>query len=367
MSGVASVAMRSELVGLGWAPARPLPPRHEMERAFRSRDRSYDGIFCVGVRTTGVFCLPSCAARKPLMEHVEFYADAASAVSAGYRPCRRCHPMDGAAPAWIGTLVAACEEVPARSLTHEDLRALGIEPSRARRAFLRAFGLTFHAYCRGRRLARALDVLRRGGGIDDAVFESGYDSHSGFRDSFMKTFGHPPGHARGLETVQLAWIDTPVGRMVAGATGEGVCLLEFCDRRVLGREMADLGRRLNRPCLPGETDLLRRLKVELEEYFAGTRTSFTVPTERVGSLFERRVWEALLRIPYGEVRSYEEIARRVGHPHAARAVGRANGRNRIAIVVPCHRVVAKSGDVAGYGGGVWRKRFLLHLERTRGH
>ena len=164
------------------------------------------------------------------------------------------------------------------------------------------------------------------------------------------------------EAIMLAWIETPLGPMIAGANDSGVCVLEFTDRRMLEQQLATLRKRFNAAFVPGEHPHLNRLRDELQEYFAGGRQTFTVPLAAPGTPFEERVWRALQEIPYGETRSYADIAHQVGSPAAVRAVGRANGMNRIAIVIPCHRVVNKSGELGGYGGGLWRKRRLLHLE-----
>jgi AraC family transcriptional regulator of adaptative response/methylated-DNA-[protein]-cysteine methyltransferase len=166
------------------------------------------------------------------------------------------------------------------------------------------------------------------------------------------------------ECVFLSWLRSPLGTLVAGATAEGVCLLEFTDRRMLEAEFAALRRIFDVPLVPGSNDHLVRLQVELAGYFGGSVRRFTVPLVYPGSPFQRRVWEELLAIPYGARRTYEQIAHAVGKPRAARAVGRANGLNRIAILIPCHRLVNKNGQLAGYGGGLWRKQFLLDLERS---
>jgi len=160
-----------------------------------------------------------------------------------------------------------------------------------------------------------------------------------------------------------AWLRTPLGPMIAAATSRGVCLLEFTDRRMLETQLEILARRLRLPLVPGDNQALGQLKAELAEYFAGRRRVFEVPVQVKGSPFQERVWQELVEIPYGETRSYEEIAKRVGSPGAVRAVGQANGMNRIAIVLPCHRVVNKSGKLGGYGGGLWRKQRLLALEQ----
>ena len=340
-----------------------LPPRREMERAYQRSDASYDGIFYLGVRTTGIFCRPSCHARKPRPENVEFFPGVREALFAGYRACLKCRPLErGDQPGWVAELLRRIDTTPEARMRDRDLRALGLEPARVRRYFDARYGLTFQAYCRARRLARAFERIREGAPIDDAVFDTGFESHSGFREAFRKAFGAPPGRLS-ADCVRLAWIDTPLGPMIAGATDAGVVLLEFTDRRMLEQQLATLRRRLRAALAPAPHRHLETLQRELAEYFAGARRSFTVPVSAPGTPFEERVWAALREIPPGETRSYEHIARAIGHPSAVRAVGRANGMNRIAIVIPCHRVVNKSGDLGGYGGGLWRKRRLLQIER----
>ncbi|MCC7185558.1 MAG: methylated-DNA--[protein]-cysteine S-methyltransferase, partial [Acidobacteria bacterium] len=173
-----------------------------------------------------------------------------------------------------------------------------------------------------------------------------------------------PGQAVSADAVHLGWMDTPVGPMIAGATDAGVNLLEFTDRRMLEAQLDTVRKRFKQALVPADHRHLETLKCELQEYFAGTLREFSVPVIAPGTVFEERVWAELLKIPYGETRSYEDVAVALGNRAAVRAVGRANGLNRIAIVIPCHRVVNKSGELGGYGGGLWRKRRLLHLERN---
>jgi AraC family transcriptional regulator of adaptative response/methylated-DNA-[protein]-cysteine methyltransferase len=189
------------------------------------------------------------------------------------------------------------------------------------------------------------------------------ESLSGFSEAFARHLGGPPGRGRPGECALAAWLRTPLGPIVAAATARGVCLLEFTDRRRLERQLAILGRRLRLAVVPGENDHLRRLREEVGEYFAQRRRAFEVPLHTTGTPFQERVWRELKRIPYGETRSYAEVAKAVASPRAVRAVGQANGMNRIAIVLPCHRVVTTDGKLGGYGGGLWRKRRLLALEQ----
>jgi AraC family transcriptional regulator of adaptative response/methylated-DNA-[protein]-cysteine methyltransferase len=327
-------------------------------------DASYNGVFYTAVKTTGVFCLPACPARKPRPENVEFFATVKDALIAGYRACKRCRPTQSAAPEWVRELLARLDASTDVRIREGELRAMGLDPGRVRRQFLRDYGMTFHAYCRARRLGKAFESIRGGKALDDAVFDSGFDSHSGFRSAFARVFGTSPGLLRTGDCIRLSWVQTPMGPMVAGAVDAGICLLEFTERRMLETQFETLRRRFQMAMVPGETKHLEQLRAELGEYFAGTRREFTVALAYPGTPFEREVWTRLLQIPYGKTRSYEELARAVGRPGASRAVGTANGRNRIAILIPCHRVVNKNGELGGYGGGLWRKRLLLELEKS---
>jgi AraC family transcriptional regulator, regulatory protein of adaptative response / methylated-DNA-[protein]-cysteine methyltransferase len=343
-----------------------LPSTSEMIRAVRQSDAGYDGVFFVAVRTTGIFCRPSCPARKPLPKNCEYHATVRQALFAGYRPCRRCRPLDvsGRPPDWVQRLLQRVEQDPAQRIRDGDLRAMTVDPARARRYFLKHYGMTFHAYCRGRRMGEAFTQIREGAKLDDVVLGNGYESHSGFREAFARTFGQPPGKSRSRECIVAAWLESPLGPLVAGATAKGICLLEFTDRRMLETQFATIRKRFDCAVVPGKHEYLEQLQSELEQYFAGKLTEFRVPLEYPGTPFQQKVWQELLRIPYGETCSYEGLADAIAAPGAQRAVGRANGQNRIGIVIPCHRVVNKGGQLGGYGGGLWRKQFLLDLERS---
>jgi AraC family transcriptional regulator of adaptative response/methylated-DNA-[protein]-cysteine methyltransferase len=347
---------------------KQLPSIQEMEHAMNARDASYDGVFYLAVRTTGIFCRPSCPARKPKVENVEFFARTEDAVFAGYRPCKRCRPMHaaGEAPEWIERLLERVDANPGERIPDAEVRAMGIEPARVRRFFQERFGMTFQAYCRGRRLGGALASLRGGARIDDAVFDHGYESHSGFRDAFTKLFGAPPGRAEASRCVRVSLEPGPLGPMIYGATDDHVCLVEFASRRMLEKQIECVRRRFSAAVVPGENAVLSALRAQLNEYFAGRRTTFDLPLDAPGTAFQERVWRTLCEIPYAQTISYEELAKRAGRPGAMRAAGTANGANRIAIVIPCHRVVRKTGDPGGYGGGRWRKVALLELEASVG-
>jgi AraC family transcriptional regulator of adaptative response/methylated-DNA-[protein]-cysteine methyltransferase len=246
--------------------------------------------------------------------------------------------------------------------TDQDLRALGLDPSRVRRWFKQHHDMTFHAYHRAQRIGRAVRTLREGSSVPAAAYEHGYESLSAFYDAFQGLLGETPARARRAEPLHFTRITTPLAPMLAAATDSELCLLEFVDRRMLETQLARVGKALGSAVVPGSNAVLEQTRRELEEYFAGARTRFEVPLRLIGSDFQVAVWQALLRIPCGETRSYRQQAAVVGRPKAVRAVGKANGDNRIALIVPCHRVVGADGSLTGYGGGLWRKRWLLEHE-----
>lgn len=338
--------------------------RREMVAAWRRRDAGYDGVFCFGVRTTGIFCRPSCPS-QPQRKNLEFFRSAAEAVRAGYRSCKRCQPelASGQLPQWIAELMAHVETRPQR-ISARDLRELGIAPERARRWFLKHRGMTFAAWCRGLRLAQAFTKIGAGRRVDEVVFEHGYESHSGFREAFTRIFGSTPGRVQNSDCLYVGIIETPLGPMLAAVNSKAVCHLEFADHCELGTCYTELNRRWNLPVVPGDNQVMRDLRTQLREYFQGRRKRFNLACSLVGTSFQQRVWRELQQVTFGQTTNYAAIANRIGVPSAVRAVARANATNRVYLIVPCHRVIAKDGALSGYGGGVWRKRMLLDLERT---
>ncbi len=344
---------------------RTMPMRGEMIEAFLSRDASYDGVFFTGVRTTGVFCRPVCPAKKPHEDNVEFFSSTQAALLAGFRPCKRCRPMEppGSHPAWLGDLMRDFDAEPHRRWTDQDLRARGLSPERVRRWFQSHHGMTFHAYGRARRLGLALGQIKHGSGVSRAAFRAGFDSLSGFNDAFKRFMGETPTALTDAKVVTVTRIPTPLGPMVAGAVDEALCLLEFADRRMIETQIVRLQKRLDCVFVPGTSTLFDELTHELESYFRGGLTEFSVPLLTPGTEFQRLVWSRLQTVPSGTTRSYAEIATEIGRPTAVRAVARANGDNRVAILIPCHRVVGSDGRLTGYGGGLWRKQRLLEIEQ----
>jgi AraC family transcriptional regulator of adaptative response/methylated-DNA-[protein]-cysteine methyltransferase len=341
-----------------------LPTQAVMLEAFLGRDTTFDGIFVTGVSTTGIFCRPTCPAKKPRPENLSFFGTPHDALLAGFRPCKRCRPLEpsGAPPEWLRALLDAVEEDPKRKWTDQDVRARGVSPERVRRWFKRNHGMTFQAYHRARRLGSALGRVSGGSSVGRAAFDAGYDSLSGFQDAFRQYFGTTPTDLEGSLVVEVSRVSTPLGPMLAAASDEQLVLLEFVDRRALPTQISRIRKRMGAVFVPGRNRLIDQTTHELSEYFSGERRDFSVPIASPGTAFQQDVWNALLQIPYGETRSYGEVARTLGRPSAVRAVGRANGHNALAIVVPCHRVVGSGGKLVGYGGGLWRKQRLLEIE-----
>jgi AraC family transcriptional regulator of adaptative response/methylated-DNA-[protein]-cysteine methyltransferase len=342
-----------------------LPPSETMYRALVNRDSSFEGIFYVGVRTTGIFCRPTCTAKKPARENVDFFATPSEALHGGYRPCLRCNPMDPdkRPPKLIERLRAEVERAPGGRLTDKELAAMSIDPSTARRQFKRHYGMTFQAYHRARRMGLALREVRRGGRVDEAKNGSGFESASGFREAFTRIFGEPPTSAKTRAGLFAERIETPLGAMLAVADDKGLRLLEFADRRATERELSILRKGLRTNIVPGEHPHLDAIRSQLADYFSGKNLEFDLPLAPIGSEFQLRAWKILRSISLGETRSYSWMAERLGDRNARRAVGRANGTNMICIVIPCHRVIRADGTLCGYGGGLWRKKWLLDYEQ----
>lgn len=335
-----------------------------MYQALVEKDPGFEGVFITCVKTTGIFCRPTCTARKPLRNNVEFVSTTREALAAGYRPCKICKPLElpNAMPPAISQLIRELENDPSIRIKDQDLRAKGFEPASLRRWFLKYHGMSFHAYQRMLRINTAFKRILSGEKITATAFEAGYESNSGFVDGFRAVFGVAPSKIKTSTMIDCKRIETPLGTMLACASSAGICLLEFSDRRMLETELIYLSKRLNATIVQGVNPHFDVLERELSEYFDGKRREFTVPLDLVGSEFQINVWKHLLTIPYGKTRSYREQSEALGKPLAIRAVANANGLNKISILVPCHRVIGSDGSLTGYGGGLWRKEKLLLLE-----
>jgi AraC family transcriptional regulator of adaptative response/methylated-DNA-[protein]-cysteine methyltransferase len=326
----------------------------------------YEGIFITVVKTTGIFCRPSCRAKKPKPNNIIFYDTPQQALQHGFRPCKICNPMEkmGETPDCIKGIIKELQQDPYLRIKDYDLRQRGIEPNQIRRWFKKHHHMTFHAYQRMLRINSAFNSIKKGETVTNSAFDSGYESLSGFNQSYRSIFGAPPTSADEKSVLNITRITTSIGPMFACASIQGVCLLEFTDRRMLETEFKDLCKRLNAVILPRHNPHLEQVQSEIEEYFSGKRKKFTVPLHTPGTKFQKSVWKILQKIPYGETRSYKQQAITLGNPKAIRAVGLANGHNRISIIIPCHRVIGSDGSLTGYGGGLHRKKWLIDFEKT---
>lgn len=316
---------------------------------------------------TGVFCLDECPRAAAAGAGAREFESARNALAAGFKPCRECTPLRTgiADPPWLVPLMSEVETDPGRRWHDHDLEMMGLDPDRVRRWFVANHGLTFHAYTRLRRLGLALRQVQTGSPVERAVLASGFESEAGFREAFAQVFGNPPSAVDRESSIWVNRVATPLGSMIVGVHDGGLCLLEFAERRMLDTQLKRLSRHMGRVFLPGEHPMMDSVRRELDAYFDGSLRRFTIPVQAPGTAFQESVWAVLHDIPYGETRSYAQIAEAIGHPEAVRAVGRANGDNRIALVIPCHRVIGSGGEPVGYGGGIWRKEYLLAMEQAQ--
>ncbi|MEX0326899.1 MAG: bifunctional transcriptional activator/DNA repair enzyme AdaA [Puniceicoccaceae bacterium] len=345
-----------------------LPSKEELYTALVDRDPAYEGRAFVGVRTTGIFCRFTCSARKPKPENCEFFETAATCMEAGFRPCKRCKPLDPdrSRDEAIKVLMNHLMENPAKRWMEADVIETGFDPSTVRRVFRREFGVTFLELARLYRLREGFKSLSEGEKVIEAQLEASFDSSSGFREAFTRLMGQAPATFKKGEGLLCDWLDTPLGPMIAVADPHRLHLLEFADRRALAREMQQLQRFAKGRIGIGRYPPIDQVEAELSAYFEGRKADFQTPLHLHGSPFVQQVWAQLQRIPPHETRSYLDIAKAIGRPSACRAVARANGANQIAILIPCHRVIGSDGSLTGYGGGIWRKRRLLQIEKAFG-
>jgi AraC family transcriptional regulator of adaptative response/methylated-DNA-[protein]-cysteine methyltransferase len=337
--------------------------KKEYYSALIEKNSAYEGVFYVGVKTTGIFCRPTCSARKPKIENCEFYTTAEEALFASFRPCKVCKPLSNPneVSEVIQILVEAVEKDPSKRWTNSDFEELSIGSVTARRQFQKRFGMTFVEYARARRMGIAMKQIREGESVINAQLSTGYQSSSGFRDAFANIMGDAPSKSTTV-ILKSHWIDTKLGPMLAVGDEDGLYILEFVDRRGLEKEIESLRRRLKAAIVPGINEPIKSIERELNLYFKGELKEFKTPVKFLGSEFQKSAWSELLKIPYGKTRSYSEQAVAIKNPKSFRAVANANGMNTLAIIIPCHRIINSSGDLGGYGGGIVRKKWLLDHE-----
>ena len=327
--------------------------------AFEARDRQFDGRVIGAVLTTGIYCKPSCPARRPKRENVRFFPDATSAKAAGFRACMRCLPddvgRDRQAVDRALRLIVDADEPPTLDALAE---AVDYSPSHFQRVFKREVGVSPAAYARARRARRVEAAVRDAPRLTDAIYDAGYSAPSRFYDDARERMGMTPSAwrdgGRG-ETIRYVRSETPIGPMLVAATQRGICSMNFDENE------AALRRRFpNATVLPDDGTIAPWVEAAIAEI--DRPSAHDLPIDVQGTAFQERVWRELRRIPLGETRSYADIATAIGDPKATRAVGTANGQNPVAVLVPCHRVIRSDGSLGGYAGGLERKLRLLAAE-----
>ncbi len=326
----------------------------------------FDGDFYMGVKTTGIFCKSTCLVSKPKAVNIETFQIAKDALLKGYRPCAVCKPLQNLdeTPVFILEVLDELTENPSLILKNADLVERGIDVKMIKLWFHQNYGMTFQAFQGILRLNTASKKIQLGENLMDAAYDSGFENLSGFDESFKNVFGVLSENSKDQKIIDLKRIETPIGPMYSAAVEEGICMLEYSDRKSLENEFWDLAKTFNAKIVIGENQHFRTLEKQLSEYFGGQRTAFTVPLSPVGTEFQKSVWNTLIQIPYGETWTYRKQSENLGDARKVRAVANANGLNKISIIIPCHRVIGSNGTLTGYGGGIWRKQKLLELEKA---
>jgi len=340
-------------------------------RAVQERDAAFTGVFVYAVRSTGIYCKPGCSSRRPRREQVVFFHTCDEAEAAGFRACRRCRPRQTlSVDAQTELVQRACgliDASPEEPPTLDALsRTLHFSPSHLHRLFKAVTGLTPHQYAAGQRIRKLKSSLKSGDDVTTALYGAGFTSSSRLYERAAGRLGMTPAvYRRGGAGMHIRYtiVSTYLGRMLIAATLKGICAVSFGEQEA---ELEDL-LRSEYPAASFERDdgALQAWAAALVEHLQGERTALALPLDLQATAFQLRVWEELRRIPYGQTRTYAEVAQAIGQPHAIRAVGRACATNPAVIVTPCHRVVRSDGGLGGYRCGIERKQALLARERLR--
>lgn len=347
------------------------PNLHRLWRAVTSRDPQMDGAFVYAVRSTGVYCRPSCPARRPKRGQVVFFRAAQEAQRQGFRPCRRCWRQADARAAEAAAVGRVCRALEERNERHEPMQPFtkfaaeaGVSPGRLRRAFRRLMGITPRGYQDQLRLRRLKHRLQKEKDVTTAMYEAGYGSSSRLYERSNHQLGMTPAtYGRGGRGMEIRYTVAPssIGPILVAGTSRGLAAV------YVGRSDDQLAATLRREY--PEAQISRNpARVsswvrQIVRHLAGRQPRLDLPLDIQGTAFQRRVWDALRRIPYGQTRSYTDVARELGRPQARRAVARACATNPVSLVIPCHRVIRGDGGLGGYGGGIARKRALLEGEK----
>jgi AraC family transcriptional regulator of adaptative response/methylated-DNA-[protein]-cysteine methyltransferase len=331
-----------------------------------TKDTPHGGIFYTAVKTTGIFCHPSCGARTPKSENIILYDSTQEALQNGFRPCKVCKPMEKTEIVIdnIAGLIKELHQNPYLKITNVELKERNVNPNKVESWFKQHHNITFDTYQRMLRINFAFKRLKKSEVATNAALMNSCQSLSGFNESYRYVFGNPPSNTNKKTVLNIVRFATPVGPMFACASSKGVCLLDFTDCRTLETDFQYLTKQLNAVMVSSKNLHLDHVQLELQEYFGGNRKKFTVPLHTIGTDFQKSVWKILQDIPFGQTRSYKQQAIVLGNSKAIRAVASANGRNPISIIIPCHRVIGSDGSLTGYGGGLHRKKWLLDYEKA---
>ncbi len=335
-------------------------------RVLGTRNTKFDGTYFTAVKTTGIFCHPSCRARTPKAKNVTFYNTIEEALQNGFRPCKVCKPMEkiGETPMYVKNIIAELQQNPHKKISDEQLKLKGIEPHTIRRWFKKNYNITFHSFQRMLRINYAFTTIKNGNSITHAAFESGYESLSGFNECYRSLFGESASKSKNRTVINVLRFSSPIGSLIACATVKGVCFLGFIGQKRLEKQFNEIQKQFNAIILPGKNEHLTDVKKEINEYFERKRKNFTVTLDIFGTDFRKEVWNELLNIPYGKTISYKEQAIAINNRKAVRAVAAANGANKISIIIPCHRVIGSNGSLTGYASGLHKKKWLLNFEKN---
>lgn len=337
-------------------------------RAVRENDARFDGAFYLGVKTTGIYCKPSCRARLPKRENVDFYLSIRSAERGGFRACKRCKPSDvGAVDPQVAAILKACELIEGDELlTLDDLSAsVGVSSYHLQRSFKSIIGVSPKKYSEAKRMEKFKDELRGGSGVTTAMYDAGFGSSSRLYEKAAENLGMSPAvYKKGGAGMKISYAitDCELGKLLVARTRRGICSVTFGDDDVTMRDL--LEKEFPNAEIAEDAEHLKNAVEAILQYLAGKNRRLILPLDLQATAFQMQVWEFLKKIPYGETRSYSEIAEQMGDKKKVRAVAQACARNRVAVVIPCHRVVGSNGSLSGYRWGVERKRSLLEKEQT---
>jgi len=349
-------------------PNRAVPVRR-FWRAVASRDAAFDGVFVFAVRTTGIYCQPSCPARRPHPRNVQFFADFEAAERAGFRPCRRCKPQEAPRSKESKLVARVCrliEEAEGGAARLPDLaRACNASPTHLQRTFRGLMGISPRGYAEAVRLRRLKTQLQKGDDVTTALYEAGYGSASRLYERSNRQLGMTPAtYRRGGRGMEIGYTiaPSPLGRLLVAGTAHGISsvYLGDADERLEG----ELRKEYPEATISRNSAAVSDWVKELVRHLSGKQLKFYLLLDVASSAFQCRVWEHLQDIPYGTTRTYSDISRALGRPSATRAVARACATNPVSIVIPCHRVVRGDGSLAGYRWGIERKQALLEREKT---